>query len=299
MKRSPPNMKQSPSRSDARAYSQFCHKSPNVEQSPSRSDTRLPFLKQCDGASQNKARIAGINMKRSPPNMKHSPTRSDARAHSQFHCKSPNVEQSPSRSDTQVPFLKQCAGASQKQAGIPGINMKQKAQSGATVPMLHPCSTSRGVIGKVDPQIQNDQREKKVLNADKVTMNHQSQDGPRKKSGSNATDNGIGRGSEMSPGNNIDLPVVINSSVQYTRRPPPENCWMGCFFDGSNCNLGDFKAYFPSKVSSKVLNVIKSLPIKLKLEILPRMDDWPKSFETTPPVYEDIGLFFFPTELNR
>ncbi|KAF0922464.1 hypothetical protein E2562_036579, partial [Oryza meyeriana var. granulata] len=161
----------------------------------------------------------------SPPNVRQSPRRSDTRAYSQFRHKSPNVDQSPSRSDTQVPFLKQCAGASQNQAEIAGINMKQKAQSGATVPMLHPCSRSRAIRGKIETQIQNEQREKKVVSAHKVTVNPPSQDDPREKSRLNATDTDIGRGSEMSPDNNIGMPVVINSSVEYARRPPPEICW--------------------------------------------------------------------------
>uniref|UniRef100_A0A0E0KF49 AIPP2-like SPOC-like domain-containing protein n=1 Tax=Oryza punctata TaxID=4537 RepID=A0A0E0KF49_ORYPU len=220
----------------------------------------------------------------SPPNAKHSSSRSDNRAYSQFHRKFPNGQQSPCRSDTQGPFLKRGAGASQNQAEIAGINMKQKAQS-----------------GKIDFQVQNEQREKKVVGADKVTMNPQSRDDPREKSGSNATGTYIGRGSEMSPDNHIGMPVVINSSVEYARRPPPEIRWTGCFLvsDGSNCNPADFKAYCPSKVSSKVLNVIKSMPSVIELDILPRMDEWPKSFETNPPVYEDIGLFFFSTELDR
>ncbi|KAG8062999.1 hypothetical protein GUJ93_ZPchr0003g16686, partial [Zizania palustris] len=126
-------------------------------------------------------------------------------------------------------------------------------------------------------------------------------DDPRQKSESNATDNDIGRGSEMSPSNNTNILIVIHSSVEYARRPPPESCWTGSFliFDGENHNLGEFKAYLPSKVSSKVLNVTKSMPKNLKLEMLPLADDWPKRFQAYLPVYEDIGLIFLPTELDR
>uniref|UniRef100_A0A0D9Z909 AIPP2-like SPOC-like domain-containing protein n=1 Tax=Oryza glumipatula TaxID=40148 RepID=A0A0D9Z909_9ORYZ len=234
----------------------------------------------------------------SPPNAKQSSSRSDNRAYSQFHRKFPNGQQSPCRSDTQGPFLKRGDGASQNQTEIAGINMKQKAQSGE---MLRPCHRSRAIRGKIDFQVQNEQREKKVVSADKVTMNPQSRDDPREKSGSNVTGTDIGRGSEMSPDNDIGMLVVINSSVEYARQPPPEICWTGCFLvsNGSNCNPADFKAYCPSKVSSKVLNVIKSMPSIIELDILPRMDEWPKSFEINPPVYEDIGLFFFSTELDR
>uniref|UniRef100_J3LPV5 AIPP2-like SPOC-like domain-containing protein n=1 Tax=Oryza brachyantha TaxID=4533 RepID=J3LPV5_ORYBR len=228
----------------------------------------------------------------STPNVKQSPCRRETRAFSQFPCKSPNVEQSTSRIDSQVPFRKRCAGASQNQADFAGICMKQKGESGI---FIYSMFTSREIRGKLDIQVHNEQRENKVVSADKVTVTSQSQDDYRENSKSNSTDTDIGHGSEMNLDNNTSMLVVINSSVEYARRPPPEICWTGCFLavDGSNCNLGDFKAYFPSKVSSEVLNIIKSLPIKLKLEILPRMDDWPKSFETTPPVYEDIGLFFF------
>jgi hypothetical protein len=73
----------------------------------------------------------------------------------------------------------------------------------------------------------------------------------------------------------------------------------GCFYvsdAGTNLNLGRFKAHFPSKVSSKVYDIVKMIPSNLELELLPRMNDWPKSFEASHPVYEDIGLFFFPNE---
>ena len=80
------------------------------------------------------------------------------------------------------------------------------------------------------------------------------------------------------------------------------NCpllFRGCFHvldAGANLNLGEFKAQFPSKVSSKVYDIVKMIPNNLQLQLLPRMDDWPKSFEIVNPVYEDIGLFFFPNE---
>ena len=80
------------------------------------------------------------------------------------------------------------------------------------------------------------------------------------------------------------------------------NCpllFRGCFHvldAGANLNLGEFKAQFPSKVSSKVYDIVKMIPNNLQLQLLPRMNDWPKSFEITNPVYEDIGMFFFSNE---
>ena len=70
----------------------------------------------------------------------------------------------------------------------------------------------------------------------------------------------------------------------------------GCFHvfsAGAKLNLGEFKAQFPPKVSSRVCDTIKMIPSDLQLDLLPRMNDWPKSFETIPPVHEDIGVFFF------
>jgi len=70
----------------------------------------------------------------------------------------------------------------------------------------------------------------------------------------------------------------------------------GCFhvfYAGEKLNLGEFKAYFPSKVSPRVNDIVKMMPTDLQLELLPRMNDWPKSFETITPVHEDIGVFFF------
>lgn len=208
---------------------------------------------------------------------------------------------SPSRSDTQVCALKRCAVASQNPAKIEDINMKPKARSGGTIPMVLPCGTSRAVKGRIGSQIQCEPREKKLVSADKEKINYQIQDETRKKSPFNASDADTGCESEMkSLHHNIDMPVVINSSVEYARRPPPTSCWTGCFFvfDGTNCNFGEYQAYFPSKVSSKVCDIAKKMPNNIQLEMLHRMDDWPKSFETNRPVYEDIGLFFFSNELD-
>lgn len=69
----------------------------------------------------------------------------------------------------------------------------------------------------------------------------------------------------------------------------------GCFhvFYAGAKHIGEFKAQFPLKVSSRVCDAVKMIPSDLQLELLPRMEDWPKSFETIRPVHEDIGMFFF------
>ena len=73
----------------------------------------------------------------------------------------------------------------------------------------------------------------------------------------------------------------------------------GCFHVAEEkLNLGEFKAQFAPKVSSKVYDIVKLMPSILELKLLPRMDDWPKSFDISCPVHEDIGLFFFRNELD-
>ncbi|XBI85777.1 hypothetical protein VPH35_093863 [Triticum aestivum] len=104
-----------------------------------------------------------------------------------------------------------------------------------------------------------------------------------------------------SPNNNIDMPVIINSSAEYARRPPPEPiCWTGCFLlsNGENFNLGEFKAYHPFVVSPRVCNIAKKMPSNMQLKISPRKNYWPKTFEKISPVYEDIALLFFPAEVD-
>jgi hypothetical protein len=69
----------------------------------------------------------------------------------------------------------------------------------------------------------------------------------------------------------------------------------GCFLvneAGTRHNLGEFKAYLPSTVSRKAYDIANMMPSILQLDMLPRMNDWPKTFETIRPIHQDIGLFF-------
>ncbi|KAL6598215.1 hypothetical protein ACP70R_046380 [Stipagrostis hirtigluma subsp. patula] len=327
-----------PSSAVRRSY--FRHESPpNVKQSsrmkctsPSRRDMQVRALKQAAPANHNKGKIDGVIRPQSPPNVKQSshmkcvlPSRSDMQVHALKQSAAnhnqakvenmnrptppPNVKQesnmkcmSPNRSHMHVPALKQSAAANHKLAKIEDMNVQLKARSGRTMPILHGCRTVGAVKAKSESQVEDKAGEKKIVNADKEKMNSQIQDEPRKKvaSCSSALVDANGCKSEMrSP--NKDTLVMIDSSAEYSRRPSPASCWMGCFLvqdSGAKSNLGEFKAYFPSKVSSNVYEITKRIPINLELEVLPRLNDWPKSFKTNPPVHEDIGLFFFSSELD-
>uniref|UniRef100_A0A0A8YNM0 AIPP2-like SPOC-like domain-containing protein n=1 Tax=Arundo donax TaxID=35708 RepID=A0A0A8YNM0_ARUDO len=264
----------------------------------------------------------------SPPNVKHpsnmkciSPSRSDIQGQALKRGAATNLNQvsiedrlnfamrqhqvppaSPPnvRSDTQVHALRRSAAASHDQAQLEDINMNREARSGGSMPGIHRCSTGEAVNVEVDSQIEDKTRENKIVNADNGKINSQCQVKPREKGILCASDYGTGRKSQMeSLNHNIGVLITISSSAEYSRRPPPLICWTGGFLvcdAGTKHNLGEFKAQFPSKVSSKVYDIVKMMPDNLQLELLPRMNDWPKLFETSRPFHEDIALFFFSNE---
>ncbi|PWZ52891.1 hypothetical protein Zm00014a_026664 [Zea mays] len=281
--------------------------------SPSRSDKNVQALKRCADASHSQAELedrsysamqqrrvhpASPSSMKQPSNMKStSPGRRDMQVQNQkryapMRESQPHVKQLSNRTATQVHATKRSATSSHDQANIDDINMDCEARSGGSVPMMHECRTSESVKVKMDSLIEHKAREKKIVNADKGEIKSQTELEPREK-GTLCT-------SEIGSLNqNKDVIVTMVSTVQYSRRPAPTNCWRGCFHvfnAGEKLNLGEFKAYFPSKVSSRVIDIVKMMPTVLQLELLHRMDDWPKSFETMHPVHEDIGLFFFPNK---
>ncbi|KAJ1296684.1 hypothetical protein BS78_01G321200 [Paspalum vaginatum] len=249
---------------------------PNVKQtsnmksvSPSRSDMQVQALKRCATASRDQSQTKIVDR----PDF--------ARQQSQVHPASPpHVKQlsntkciSPNRIDIQVHATKRSDAANHDQAKIDVINMRQEAEFGDSA------------------------RKKKIAIADSGETNSQVEDEPEKVTLC-ASDDDTGCKSVMeSRYQNKGVLLTINSSVAYSRRPAPAICWTGCFHvPGEKLNLGEFKAQFPSKVSSNVYDIVKLMPSNLQLELLPRMNDWPKSFETNCPDHEDIGLFFFSNE---
>ncbi|ONM36865.1 hypothetical protein ZEAMMB73_Zm00001d043079 [Zea mays] len=158
-------------------------------------------------------------------------------------------------------------------------NMKSisPARSGGSMPIMHECRTSESVKVKMDYLIEHKAREKKIVNADKGKIKSQTELEPREKGTLCTSDEDIGCKSEMGSLNqNKDVILTMVSTMQYSRRPAPTNCWRGCFHvfnAGEKLNLVEFKAYFPSKVSSRVIDIVKMMPTVLQLELLHRMDD--------------------------
>ncbi|XP_010237272.1 uncharacterized protein LOC104584403 isoform X2 [Brachypodium distachyon] len=207
---------------------------------------------------------------------------------------------SPSRSETEVFASQRCTVASQNTIKV-DVNMQQRIQSGIPISKVLPHST-KGEVKENVHQLQDAPREVKVASADKGASNSWADDQHSGESAFSSSDADIGcESGSKSLHHHIDMPVIINSSVEYARRPPPQPiCWTGCFLAsaGENIDLGEFEAYLPSRVSSKVRNITKKMPNNLQLEIQPRMNYWPKAFEKTRPVYNDIALLFFPTKLD-
>uniref|UniRef100_M8CRI4 AIPP2-like SPOC-like domain-containing protein n=1 Tax=Aegilops tauschii TaxID=37682 RepID=M8CRI4_AEGTA len=208
-----------------------------------------------------------------------------------------------------------CCGECQKKDNgdtkpIEGENSEVKPIPSQEVALLSMPTTDNwprnGKVKNNDHQLRDQPKEAKVAGAaDKRKFNSWVGDQPTGKmafSASVPTDANIGRGSgTKSLNNNIDMPVIISSSAEYARRPPPEAvCWTGCFLlsDGEIFNLGEFKAYHPSVVSPRVCNIAKKMPTNMQLKISPRKNYWPKTFEKISPVYEDIALLFFSAEVD-
>ncbi|CAL9764454.1 unnamed protein product [Musa acuminata subsp. burmannicoides] len=101
--------------------------------------------------------------------------------------------------------------------------------------------------------------------------------------------------------NDLPLTLLINPNEKLLNCPAPGTCWKGTFevFDMGIHIYGEIQAHFPSQVSPKAYDISKKLPVKLKLDMLPRRDAWPKIFQSDPPTYDDIGLYFFPSQLER
>ncbi|CAL4923202.1 unnamed protein product [Urochloa decumbens] len=261
--------------------------------SPSKGDMQVQGLKRCAAPRRYQEKIEGRAdfvqsqvRPASPPHVKQL---------SNTKCISPN------RTEMQVHAMKRCDAASPNQEKIVDVNMKQDTRSGGSMPIIRRYrKTSETVEVKLDSLFEDKAREVKIGNEDKGEINSEIEDAPRENRALCASDGDTGSKSEMENLNqHRDVLISIDPSMEYTRRPPPGSCWEGRIHvsdAGANLNLGCFKAQFPSKVSRKVYDIVENIPDTLKLELLPRMNDWPKSFEISGPVYEDIGLFFFPDE---
>lgn len=66
----------------------------------------------------------------------------------------------------------------------------------------------------------------------------------------------------------------------------------------TNEGVEGLMAHMSNLACQKVYDEACQLPVVLELEIRPKSDVWPKSFEKSDPSGEHIALYFFPSEIR-
>lgn len=69
--------------------------------------------------------------------------------------------------------------------------------------------------------------------------------------------------------------------------------------DPEHGEMNGVQAYPPSRVRRKVYEFSKHMPAILGFELLPRGDLWPNLFQNYCLDRRDIGLYFFPSFIER
>ncbi|XP_072981773.1 uncharacterized protein [Typha angustifolia] len=89
----------------------------------------------------------------------------------------------------------------------------------------------------------------------------------------------------------------VNWPHYFPVQPISQCIWRGCFMI-CNKEYGPLTAHFSTTACEKVWHVSKTLPTVVNLIKLPRLEAWPKGFETSPPSDDNIALFFFPFDME-
>ncbi|KAM7507871.1 hypothetical protein LguiA_018324 [Lonicera macranthoides] len=81
-------------------------------------------------------------------------------------------------------------------------------------------------------------------------------------------------------------------------KPVIDPIWRGSFSTSSKKydTIDGFVAHLSSKACPKVWKEASFLPQSICLEMLPKADVWPKSFQISQPSDESIALYFFPVD---
>ncbi|KAL6010598.1 hypothetical protein ACLOJK_001033 [Asimina triloba] len=91
-------------------------------------------------------------------------------------------------------------------------------------------------------------------------------------------------------------PSMCDMSPELKARPTIEPIWRG-WFEICGHNYGMLLGHLSSKACLRVYEGAKLLEHVTRVEMLPRTDAWPKTFERSPPSSDSIGLYFFPENL--
>ncbi|KAA8531038.1 hypothetical protein F0562_005747 [Nyssa sinensis] len=87
--------------------------------------------------------------------------------------------------------------------------------------------------------------------------------------------------------------MAMESDNYVPAQPIMDPIWRGRFSTKNETHFG-LMAHLSSKACSKVSDATNLLPPVLDMEILPRCDAWPKTFQRFPPTDDWIALYFFP-----
>ncbi|KAJ8564906.1 hypothetical protein K7X08_001366 [Anisodus acutangulus] len=93
----------------------------------------------------------------------------------------------------------------------------------------------------------------------------------------------------------IDKKDFIHAVLEQAQ-PVYDPIWRGGFniWNKEYKTLGGLVAHLSVKACEKVFEEAKLFPLLLHLEMLPKSDVWPKSFNTSEPSDDNIALYFFP-----
>lgn len=102
---------------------------------------------------------------------------------------------------------------------------------------------------------------------------------------------------KSNPTSVIDKKDFIHAVVEQAQ-PVFDPIWRGGFniWNKEHKTLGGLVAHLSVKACQRVFEEAKLFSLLLHLEMLPKSDIWPKSFNTSEPSDDNIALYFFPLD---
>ncbi|XP_009616695.1 PHD finger-containing protein 1 isoform X1 [Nicotiana tomentosiformis] len=98
-----------------------------------------------------------------------------------------------------------------------------------------------------------------------------------------------------------ELPKDFIHGVHEQAQPVYDPIWRGGFniWNKKYEKFGGLVAHLSVKACQKVFEEAKLFPPLLRLEMLPKSDIWPKSFNTSEPSDDNIAMYFFPLDARH
>ncbi|KAL0438208.1 UNVERIFIED_CONTAM: hypothetical protein Slati_2303800 [Sesamum latifolium] len=159
-------------------------------------------------------------------------------------------------------------------------------QQGQTIHRTSPLRENKGL--NLENQCANlNTEEKNFSPSDEHVGNRKSEDGEEKSSAPHNMNDFC-----------KDYPKdLVNSSAE----PVVDPIWRGRFniWNKKHDILDGLIAHMSSKACKKVYETACQFQPVIHLEMLPRADVWPKSFQTSEPSGDNVALYFFPSVLSK